>query len=76
MRQRLNNLRGGHYPLPLPDDFDLTSPPSCDIDEDDNRPLPPPPPTQPLHFQPPQQLPVFTPREIEQMAAGATVGEK
>ena len=66
----------GITPLPLPDDFDLTSPPSSDIDEDDNRPLPPPPPTQPLPFQPPPQLSVLTPREIEQMAAGATVGEK
>ena len=80
IQQKMDNLRGGskHLPFPLapPEDFDLPSLPSSNIDKDDDRPLTSPPPPQPPSFQPPQQLTVLTPKEIENIAAKVTAGEQ
>ena len=76
----MDNLRGGskHLPFPLtpPEDSDLPSLPSSNNDKDDDRPLTSPPPPQPPSFQPPQQLTVLTPKEIENIAAKVTAGEQ
>lgn len=71
---RLENFRGNPKPPPLwpPDDFDLPSLPSGNIEKDDKRLHP-----LLLLLQPPSfQRPQLPPREIGQMAAEAPAGEK
>lgn len=76
----MDNMRGGskHLPFPLapPEDSDLPSLPRSNNDKDDGRPLTWPPPPQPPSFQPPQQLTVLTPKEIENIAAKVTAGKQ